>query len=476
MFSKIVNKSIIHFSEALFVHFCINQTFFDLIQPHQDISHLCPLRHILRWKGVIVLKIKFLLSVGLGLVWLSVSSFFAIGWAREVSYYLPAAYVWWVIIGIALLPGFLMSTMFFSNLMHARPKRYSDICLDTTVLIAAHNEERTIAQTIEAIFNQHYRGKIRIIVVDNGSTDKTQHEILKMRHCAPPNCSVTYAYCGTLGKANALNFGLRLISTPYFITVDADTYLECNAVQRIMNHIVAEKSACVAGNLFVKNAKSSLIARMQNYDYLLSIAAVKRFQGSYESILVAQGAFSAYQTCVIRNIGGWRNVMGEDIVLTYEVLKQGFSTTYEPCAVGYTIVPETLDAFYNQRKRWAIGMLDGLGFVPPWKQGTMYSRYFTSVNILVVYLDLAFLFGFIPAIILALFGCYYFAGLLTFITVALCTILFASMYLYQKRLKIPFENSLIGFVFFLLFFQAIQSTAALHGYLIRQFRRKEEWK
>ena len=303
-------------------------------------------------KGGIILRSKFLLSIGLGGLWLGVSVYFAIGWAQQVSYYLPAVYVWWVIIGIALLPGFLMSTLFFSNLMHQKSKRYPDTCLDTTVLICAHNEEATIAQTIHAIFKQQYLGHIRIIVVDNASTDHTHQQIVKMRRYAPPNCSLVYSYCGQLGKANALNFGLRMICTPYFITVDADAYLECHAVQRIMNHIAAEKSACVAGNLFVKNTKQSLMTRMQNYDYLLSIAAVKRFQGSYRSTLVAQGAFSAYQTCVVRNLGGWQAVMGEDIVLTYEILQQNLPSTYEPRAVGYTTVPDTLNAFYNQRKRW----------------------------------------------------------------------------------------------------------------------------
>lgn len=119
---------------------------------------------------------------------------------------------------------------------------------------------------------------------------------------------------------------------------------------------------------------------MQNYDYLLSIAAVKRFQGSYKSTLVAQGAFSAYQTDEVRKIGGWQDVLGEDIVLTYKLLQQGLSSTYEPAAVGYTDVPRTLGGLYNQRKRWAIGMLEGLSAVPPWKQGTFYSRHFEFVN------------------------------------------------------------------------------------------------
>ena len=71
---------------------------------------------------------------------------------------------------------------------------------------------------------------------------------------------------------------------------------------------------------------------------------------------------------------------------------------------------------------------------------------------------------------------YFFAGLLTLFTVAVCILLFLSMYIYQKKLHIPFQNSFLGFVCFLLFFQTIQSAAALHGYLIRLLHRKGEWK
>lgn len=58
------------------------------------------------------MKTKFFISISLGLAWLAVSLFFAVGWAREISHILPPLYVWWVIIGIALLPGFLMSVMY----------------------------------------------------------------------------------------------------------------------------------------------------------------------------------------------------------------------------------------------------------------------------------------------------------------------------------------------------------------------------
>lgn len=107
------------------------------------------------------MKKNFLLSLAFSLVWLFVSVCFAIGWGREASYFLSPVYVWWAIIGIALLPGFLMSMMFFSNLLHWTRKEYPETDLDTTVIMCAYNEEANIARAIHAIFNQNYVGRIR---------------------------------------------------------------------------------------------------------------------------------------------------------------------------------------------------------------------------------------------------------------------------------------------------------------------------
>ena len=233
-----------------------------------------------------------------------------------------------------------MSMMFFSNLLHRKRKIYPDTEEDTTIIMCARNEEGTVGRAIQAILNQQYAGSIRLIVVDNGSTDRTKAIIQKYTELTMESICVEYVYCSQPGKANALNLGLEMVCTPHFLTVDADTYLEEHALQQIMNHIVYRKCACAAGNLFVDNVRASLTAKMQNYDYLLSIAATKRFLGSYKSTLVAQGAFSAYETEAVREVGGWKAVQGEDIVLTYQLLQRGGCSTYESGAVGYTTVPE----------------------------------------------------------------------------------------------------------------------------------------
>ena len=174
---------------------------------------------------------------------------------------------------------------------------------------------------------------------------------------------------------------------------------------------------------------------------MITCLALLRSNGSRQlSInLGGTGAFSAYQTEAVQQIGGWQDVMGEDIVLTYQLLRQKLRPLM---SWGGRLYNGSRNIQWPVQSTQAVGnrYVGGLSSVPPWKQGTGYARYFTFVNLSIIYLDLAFLFGLIPGIILAFFGFYYFAGLLTLLTVAISILLFLSMYLYQKKLGIPFQK------------------------------------
>jgi poly-beta-1,6-N-acetyl-D-glucosamine synthase len=79
----------------------------------------------------------------------------------------------------------------------------------------------------------------------------------------------------------------------------------------------------VAGSVLVRNSRDNLWTRMQEWDYFLGIASVKRMQGLYQGTLVAQGAFGLYRTCAVAAAGGWPDAVGEDIVLTWQLMRQG---------------------------------------------------------------------------------------------------------------------------------------------------------
>ena len=88
---------------------------------------------------------------------------------------LPSGYVLWAIVGIALLPGYLMCMMFLSNLFHARTRVSTIPCKEpVAVLICARNEQECIFQTIRNIVQQNYDGCIELLCVDNASSDGTR--------------------------------------------------------------------------------------------------------------------------------------------------------------------------------------------------------------------------------------------------------------------------------------------------------------
>lgn len=118
------------------------------------------------------------------------------------------------------------------------------------------------------------------------------------------------------------------------------------------------KTVATAGCLFVENDRKNFITKLQQWDYTLGIFGVKFYQGNYNSTLVAQGAFSAYKTSAIKEIGGFQNCVGEDIVLTWELLSRGYEVNFAKNAIAFTEVPETLDGLLKQRKRWARGMVE----------------------------------------------------------------------------------------------------------------------
>ena len=422
------------------------------------------------------MKRKFLISIFISLSFSFLSLIFAYFWAESIPFF-SKFYIWWVIIGIAILPGFLMLNVFISNLLNNKIKSYPVTNQDTTILICAYNEEKNIKNTINSILNQEYKGHITIMVVDNNSTDNTKNIVCEYTKRSFKNIKIKYLFCKEKGKYNALNMGLKNIKTKYFITLDADTLLQKNAIQNIINHIEKRKCGCVAGNLFLQNPMYSFITKIQIYDYILSIAAIKRYQGSYKSTLVAQGAFSAFNTNAVKNIGGWKENYGEDIVLTYELLKSGEISEYEPTALGYTFAPQTLKQLYHQRKRWAVGMLEGFKAVKPWQYPSKYTSFLTSINISIIYLDFAYILGFIPGVIMALFGYYFFVGIYTLLSMIIGVTMQLSIYLFQKNLNFPFKNNFIGFIGFLLFFQAISSLASISAYIDVLISKKNfKWK
>jgi biofilm PGA synthesis N-glycosyltransferase PgaC len=210
---------------------------------------------------------------------------------------------------------------------------------------------RTIEETIAYIARQDYGGPISVLVADNGSTDGTQ--AIAEAFGAASGLDVRCIVEPRPGKCHALNTGLAAVETELVITLDADTLLHPRAVRQLVARLLSSPAdvKAVAGSVLVRNSRDNLWTRMQEWDYFLGIASVKRMQGLYQGTLVAQGAFSLYRTQAVLAAGGWPDAIGEDIVLTWQLMRQGARVYYEPSAVAFTVAPARLVHFARQRAR-----------------------------------------------------------------------------------------------------------------------------
>jgi poly-beta-1,6-N-acetyl-D-glucosamine synthase len=237
------------------------------------------------------LHLKLALVVGIALAWAGLSLWLAIPWIVELGHSITLPLAIAVIAGIAIIPGYLNANLIASLLIDRPPPLRLDLDFPpTTVVIACFNEEETIEETLDYVTKQDYPGELRILVADDGSTDRTA-ELAHQRAVTDERIAVVTLPHG--GKARVLTGALKRVGTPLVITVDADTLLMPASIQRLVARLLLSPpdTVAVAGAVFVRNSRHNFITRAQEWDYFLGIASVKRQQGLFQGIDGRPGRF-----------------------------------------------------------------------------------------------------------------------------------------------------------------------------------------
>ncbi|MBE0599488.1 MAG: glycosyltransferase [Desulfuromonadales bacterium] len=430
-------------------------------------------------------KIKLVLALGLALGWLAFSLWVGWPWLQDLSDRFTTPVAWLIIAGLALLPGWANAFLICGLVVDRRPRYPIHRSLPpVSILIAAYNEEECIGETIDSILQQKYQGEVEVLVIDDGSRDATawvvgeklakgrksnfQLRLLSLEH----NC----------GKAAALNAGLAQARHQILVTVDADTFMYDDALARIVANLIdgPANTAAVAGTVLVRNSRETVLARLQEWDYFLGIAVVKRIQSLFQGTLVAQGAFSAYRREAVERAGGWAHTVGEDIVLTWGFHDLNYRVGYAENAFVFTRVPESYRQFFRQRQRWARGLIEAIKKHPRlflrWKMITP----FLFLNLLFPYLDAVFLLVFVPGLVAAVFFQYYaVVGLMTLLILPLTLVVNLLMFFRQRRIflhhGLRVRKNLFGLALYILTYQLLMSPASLAGYVSEFLNLRKSW-
>jgi len=250
-------------------------------------------------KFYLSVPLKFLICHVFALIWTVFAIYISLNWIVDLSKIITLPAVIIVITGIAYIPGYLNIFLIVSLLIDKQPPLKNEYPSENvTILIAARNEAATISNTLSYIASQDYNGECKIIIIDNGSTDETSPNAIKAADNLNLNLLVIRE--DNPGKYNALNTGLKYSTTDLVITLDADTLLHKFAVRYLVARIESAPSevCAVAGCMLTRNSRENIITKMQELDYFLGIASIKRMQGLYQGVYdIAGSPIDFYKLC-----------------------------------------------------------------------------------------------------------------------------------------------------------------------------------
>jgi poly-beta-1,6-N-acetyl-D-glucosamine synthase len=421
---------------------------------------------------------KFAFALAVSGAWFALTVLIALPWIVQLSSRIGTPWALFAVGGIALVPGFMNAFLIASLLLDRRPPRSTPSRYPpVSILIAAYNEEASIADTIRSIGNQDYPGRFEVFVIDDGSRDRTaaivdacDHDWLHLLR-QPHNA----------GKSAALNRGLAEARFDLVVTLDADSFLYRDALRNLVERYLGDppNTRAVAGTMLVRNSRRNWVTKAQEWDYFHGIAAIKRVQSLYQGTLVAQGAYSIYERAALREIGGWVDCVGEDIVLTWAMLRKGWRVGHAEDACCFTNAPDTLHQFVRQRQRWARGMMEAFRQFPDILFRPRLSTLFVWWNLLFPWLDLAYTVFFIPGLVAALFGIYWIAGPLTLALLPMALGINYLMYRVGSQMfasnGLQVRRNFSGFLTYAFVYSLILQPACVAGYFSEIFGLRKTW-
>ena len=315
--------------------------------------------------------------------------------------------VYVALVGLINIIQMLMALVF--SVQYIKKAKFSDIKLykdsynivPISILVPAYNEEEIVIQSVKSLLALEY-SNYEVIVINDGSKDKTLKNMIKAfglskitfpvktKIKTQPIKGIYYnpEYSNLLlvdkengGKADALNAGINVSRYPYFVSQDADSLLDSEALVRIAMAFMEYKYTVAVGGIVriangseIKNGKvvklalpKSRLAMFQIVEYLRAFLVGRVGWSIFNTVLIVSGAFGAFQKDAVIQVGGYTiDTIGEDMDIVVRLhkymreKKYKYKITFLPDPICWTQVPETLKDLFTQRRRWQVGLMDAM--------------------------------------------------------------------------------------------------------------------
>jgi chlorobactene glucosyltransferase len=244
-----------------------------------------------------------------------------------------------------------------------------------SIIVPARNEERNIHRCVTSLLEQDY-DHYEVIVVDDGSTDKTGHILDELVATHPNGKRLWVLQLRDLpsewaGKPHALHCGTQEARGEWFLFTDADTWHAPNALRSALTQAIEERTDMLTLGS-TQNLPSFWDKVLMPMAYLgISMQYPPRqVNDPLSKVAIANGQYILIRSDVYEQIGGYerpelRGTLLDDRDLARVVKENGFRLHFVDGRdlVSVRMYQGLYDAWRGWRKNAYLGSRGGILFV-----------------------------------------------------------------------------------------------------------------
>lgn len=222
-----------------------------------------------------------------------------------------------------------------------------------SIVVPCFNEQDNIRDVVSALSTMNYPD-YEIICINDGSTDRTA-AILNELLADHPMLRVIHQDKNQ-GKAVGLNTAALLATGEFLLCIDGDAILDRDAIPWMLRHFASSpRVGAVTGNPRIRT-RSTLLGRLQVGEFSSIVGMIKRAQRIYGRLFTVSGVAAMFRRRALLQIGFWSpDMLTEDIDISWKLQLAHWNVRFEPHALCWILMPETLRGLWKQRLRWAMG-------------------------------------------------------------------------------------------------------------------------
>lgn len=253
-----------------------------------------------------------------------------------------------------------------------------------SVIVPCFNEEENVHEVVDALSKLNYPN-YEIICVNDGSKDNTG-PILDTLIDTYPKLRVIHQ-AKNQGKAVGLDTAALMARGEFLLCMDGDAILDPDIIPWMLQHFEeGHRVGAVTGNPRIRT-RSTLLGRLQVGEFSSIVGLIKRTQRIYRRIFTVSGVVAMFRRRALLQVGFWSpDMLTEDIDISWKLQTNHWDIRFEPHALCWILMPETIGGLWKQRLRWAMGGIQVIRKYLPilctWRMRRMwiiYAEYLISV-------------------------------------------------------------------------------------------------